>query len=202
MIKIGITGGVGCGKSSVLAYLREHTWCRIVLADEVGHLVKEKGTQCYDQLVKLLGKDILMEDGVIDRTKMAALVFAHDHLLKQVNGIIHPAVKTYIRQEMDREEAAGEVEVFFLEAALLIEAGYLPWLDELWYVYSEETVRKQRLKQGRNYTEEKCEQIMAKQLADKEFRRYAQVVIDNSADFEETKVLLAQEAKRLRIWKE
>lgn len=202
MIKIGITGGVGCGKSSVLAYLREHTQCRIVLADEAGHLVKEKGTQCYDQLVKLLGKDILMEDGGIDRAKMAALVFAHDHLLKQVNAIIHPAVKTYIRQEMDREEAAGEAEVFFLEAALLIEAGYLPWLDELWYVYSEETVRKQRLKQGRNYTEEKCEQIMAKQLADKEFRRYAQVVIDNSADFEQTKVLLAQEAKRLRIWKE
>ena len=201
MIKIGITGGIGCGKSRVLSYLAEHTRCRIVLADEAGHLVKEKGTRCYQQLLELLGAGILEADGSIHRGKMAEMIFSDEELLKQVNGIIHPAVKEYIHEAIQEEEA-GNVEVFFLEAALLIEAGYLPWLDELWYIYSDEAIRRERLRANRNYSEEKITQIMAKQLTENEFRKYAQAVIDNSKDFADTAVQLEREAKRLQVWKD
>ncbi|MBQ9991599.1 MAG: dephospho-CoA kinase [Lachnospiraceae bacterium] len=199
MIKIGVTGGVGCGKSKVLSYLAEHTGCRIILADEVGHLVKEKGTRCYHRLIQVLGTEILEEDGRIHRGKMAELIFADDKLLKEVNGIIHPAVEEYIQKIMGEEEKSGKTEVFFLEAALFIEAGYLPWVDELWYIYSREAVRRQRLKENRNYTEEKITQIMASQRTEEEFRKYASVVIDNSGDFADTAGQIKLQAERLQI---
>lgn len=202
MIKIGITGGVGCGKSRVLSYLGEHTKSRILLADEVAHLVKEPGTQCYHRLVELLGVQILTEDGSIHREKMAELIFGNEGILKQVNEILHPAVKAYILEAMKVEEEAGKTAVFFLEAALLIEAGYLPWLDELWYIYSDEEVRRKRLRESRNYSEEKILQIMEKQLKEEEFRKYAGVVIDNSKEFTWTCRQLEKEARRLQIWQD
>ena len=202
MIKIGITGGVGCGKSKVLKYIEGHTRSRILLADEVAHLVKEPGTGCYRQLVKLLGKRILREDGRICRKMMAELIFQDRELLKRVNEVIHPAVKEYVFQAMRKTEEEGREEVFFLEAALLIEAGYLPCLDELWYIYSEEAVRRERLKESRQYSEEKINQIMAKQLSEEEFRKHAHVIIDNSGNFSDTCKQIEKEGRRLQIWQE
>ena len=104
-----------------------------------------------------------------------------------------------IREFMEREKE--EIEVFFLEAALLIEAGYVPYLDELWYVFGEKEIRKKRLKESRGYSDEKIEQIMESQLSDEEFRTYASVVLDNSYDFEETFKQIKTECMRLGIWK-
>ncbi len=202
MIKIGITGGVGCGKSRVLGYIGRHTRSRILLADEVAHLVKEPGTECHRRLVELLGKGILMEDGRIHRERMAERIFQDRKLLNQVNEIVHPAVKDYVFQAMEETEQEKAAEVFFLEAALLVEAGYLPFLDELWYIYSEEAVRRRRLLEGRGYSLEKTNQIMAKQLSEEEFRRYAQVIIDNSGDFSDTCKQIEKEGRRLQIWQD
>ena len=159
MLVIGITGGVGAGKSSVLSVLKENCNCRIVLADDVGNKVKEPGQKCYGQIVELLGTDILQEDLTIDRTKMAAKIFADSEILEKVNGIIHPAVKEYILQEIETERKKKEIDVFFLEAALLIEAGYIRYLDELWYIFSAKNVRINRLKESRGYSQEKICQI-------------------------------------------
>ena len=91
---IGITGGVGAGKSLVLQLLQKHCRCRVLLADEVGNEVKLPGQPCYERLVELLGKQVLSSDGTIDRKKMAERIFADPALLDQVNGIIHPEVET------------------------------------------------------------------------------------------------------------
>ena len=143
---IGITGGVGAGKTEVLTYIRTQYKCRIILADQVGNEVKKPGTACYEQLVECLSKDVLLENGEIDKNKMAALIFHDQELRKKVNGIIHPAVTDYILWEVRKEKERKELDFFFIEAALLIECGYDRYVDELWYVFADEAVRRERLK--------------------------------------------------------
>ena len=93
MKTIGITGGVGAGKSKILAYIQTHCNCRILLADEAAHKVREPGNPCYNALVRLLGTDTLEEDGQINRQKMAAKIFADHKLLEAINAVIHPRSK-------------------------------------------------------------------------------------------------------------
>ena len=202
MLVIGITGGVGAGKSSILNALEEHCNCKIILADDVGNKVKEPGQSCYFQIVDLLGKDILKEDSTIDKLKMAEKIFANEVILKQVNNIIHPAVERYILNDIQTEREKKEIDVFFLEAALLIEAGYVPYLDELWYIFSEKNVRIKRLKDSRGYSDEKIQQIMDKQLSDDDFRKYADVILDNSNEFQNTLKQIKAECSRLGVWKD
>lgn len=179
---IGITGGVGAGKSELLAYIKQHYLCEIYLADEVAHLVKKKGTKGYEKLVALLGEQILATDGEIDKAKMAECIFNDNVILEQVNAIIHPAVQDFILQKLSKAKQSGQVELFFMEAALLIEAGYKELVDELWYVYAREEVRRGRLMQSRGYSPEKIDAILSKQLSEELFRKECDFVIDNSGE--------------------
>ena len=183
---IGITGGVGAGKSKVLKFIKSHYPCEIYLADEVAHLVKEPGTECYRALVELLGTEVLTGDGQIDRRLMADRIFKDPGLLQKVNDIIHPAVRIWLLQKYEEAKQKEEVELFFVEAALLIECGYGELVDEMWYVYAEESVRYARLAETRGYSEEKIGQIMGRQLSEEVFRRNCDFMIDNSGSFEET----------------
>ena len=202
MLIVGITGGVGAGKSSILQALKEHCNCKIVLADDVGNLVKEPGQKCYSHIVDLLGEEILQDDKRIDKIKMAQRIFADQMLLDKVNEIIHPAVEEYILNDIANERKDGNIDVFFLEAALLIEAGYVPYLDELWYIYTEKSVRIKRLKESRSYSDEKIEQIMSKQLSEEEFKKHATFVLDNSHDFDTTFAQIKNQCEFLGIWKD
>ncbi len=183
---IGITGGVGAGKSEILDYIRKHYSCEIYLADEVAHLVKQPGTKAYEELLSLLGRDVAGSDGRIDRAAMADRIFADPSLLEQVNAIIHPAVKEFLLERLARFRAAGQADFFFVEAALLIEGGYLALVDEMWYIYADEAVRRQRLKASRGYSEEKIARIMSSQLAEAQFRESCDFIIDNSGDLAES----------------
>lgn len=185
MIVIGITGGVGSGKSALLAYIKENYNCRVLLADEAAHRVKEPGQPCYNKLVELLPEDVLNEDGSINKGRMAAEIFASEKLLEEVNKIIHPAVKAYIQEEIALEREKNCIHFFFVEAALLIEDGYLNIVDDMWYVYAQEDVRRQRLLSSRGYTKEKIQAIMDSQLTEEEFKKNCRTVIDNSDSFEE-----------------
>ncbi len=182
MLFIGITGGIGAGKSELLTYIRKHYYCEIYLADEVAHLVKKKGTDCYAQLVELLGEEILGTDGEIDKAAMAGAIFANPDILQKVNAIIHPAVQTYLMEKLQAARENPEVELFFVEAALLIEAGYKGLVDELWYVYAREDIRRGRLAASRGYSEEKIADIMRSQLSEEEFRKNCDFMIDNSGE--------------------
>ena len=181
---IGITGGVGAGKSEILSYLKEHCNCRILMADRLAEELEQPGQDCYDQLLALLGREILQEDGRIDRKKMAARVFADKSLLEAVNAMIHPAVKQAILQIIRDEKEAARLDYLFIEAALLIEDGYAEIVDELWYIHTEEEVRRQRLKASRGYTDEKIDSILREQLSEEEFYGHCHYVIENSGSLE------------------
>lgn len=182
---IGITGGVGAGKSVLLSYVKEHYQCRVILADEVAHLVEEPGQECYSALVKLFGNEILGPDGTIDKKRMAEKIFADSAVLEQVNAIVHPAVKEFILREITQSRREEKEDFLFVEAALLIEGGYGEILDELWYIHAREDVRRSRLKAGRAYSDEKIDRILGEQLSEEAFRRHCRVVIDNSGSLAE-----------------
>lgn len=182
---IGITGGVGAGKSALLKYIGENYKCRIILADEAAHKVKEPGQPCYEKLIALLSSDILCEDGTIDKGKMAARIFESQELLEKVNQIVHPAVKEMILKEIMNAKQEGAIDFFFLEAALLIEGGYLNIVDEMWYIHAREDIRRKRLRTSRNYSDEKIDAIMKAQLTEEGFRQNCTVTIDNSDGLKE-----------------
>lgn len=177
---IGITGGVGAGKSALLSYIGEKYHCRILLADEIAHKVKEPGQACYEELINLFSPEILNEDGTIHKGKMAARIFESEDLLRKVNSLIHPAVKKMILDEIAAAKAEKKIDFLFVEAALLIEDGYLDIVDEMWYIYAREEIRRGRLKESRNYSDDKIDAIMNSQLREEDFRKYCSVVIDNS----------------------
>ena len=184
---IGITGGVGAGKSVVLNHLKENYPCEVLVADDIGNEVKMPGGRCYEAFIELVGGEIVKEDGTIDRAKAAEIIFADDALLDKVNALIHPAVKEEFFERTAKARMNDEIKFVFMEAALLIEAGYVPELDELWYVCAGEQLRAKRLAEARGYSAERIEGIMEQQLTDAEFRKYADRVIVNDGTIEELK---------------
>ncbi len=183
---IGITGGVGAGKTEILQYVKKHYYCEVWLADQVAHKVQEPGQPCYDRLVEILGKGILKPDGTIDRTIMASMIFQDKELLLQVNALVHPAVQEYLLERVKEATENPRVELFFIEAALLIETGYKEIVDEMWYIYADEEVRHKRLECSRGYSPAKITQIMENQLSEEAFRSSCDFVIDNSGAQEES----------------
>jgi len=182
---IGITGGVGSGKSLVLNYLAEKYDSRVVKADEVGHLLMRPGKQCYQPVIDVFGVKIVNEDGTLNRKAIAEIAFSEPIMLKRLNRIIHPAVKEYIKSEI-RKAREDEIAYFFVEAALLIEDGYGGIYDELWGVYCEETVRQERLQLERGYTKEHIDSLIKNQLSPEEYEAHCDFMIYNSEDREHT----------------
>ena len=182
---IGITGGVGSGKSRVLSYMETKYRAVICQADHVAWKLQEPGQKCYTKIVTCFGENILNDDGTINREKLGRIVFADKDKLLEINQIMHPAVKEYILEWIQREQA-NETTYFIIEAALLLEENYNQICDEMWYIYCHESIRRERLKLNRGYTDEKIDAIIASQLYEEIFRRECQIVIDNSGDFEDT----------------
>ena len=104
---IGITGGVGAGKSAILEFLAQNYNARVIYSDIVANDIKKKGYPAYDELVMLLGEGILGDDGEIDKKKMAEAIFGDEKLLSKVNNILHPAVNTFIINIIDIEKRAA-----------------------------------------------------------------------------------------------
>ena len=186
---IGITGGVGSGKTEVRNLIDGMTKCFIIRADELAKSLEVRGEVCFDPLIELLGEGVLQENGEIDPKKMAQMIFAEEsgNLRDKVNGIVHPAVKKRILSMIKEADNEKKVEFFFIEAALLIEDHYDLIVDELWYIYADEDVRRQRLRDSRGYSDEKINRIMATQSSDEVFRKYCKVIIDNSGTLEDTR---------------
>lgn len=182
---IGITGGVGAGKSAILDYLKNKPDTKVMLADEIAHELMMPGTQCYDRLKAEFGtEDIYQKDGFFDRIKLAQVIFSDDEKRKKLNGIVHPAVRKYVIGQAAYERKEGKIKLLVLEAALLIEEHYDEICDELWYIYTSEENRRIRLKKQRNYSDEKIDEIFKSQLTDEKFRKACRVVIDNNGTIE------------------
>lgn len=182
---IGVTGGIGAGKSAVLKWIEEHYNCTVVYADTVAKRLQRPGTACSDRLVEALGQE------TVDR--LQELMFRDPAIKQTVESIVHPAVKEWIEHDI---EAASRrrLDYYFLEAALLIECGYRDIVDEMWYIYAPTDVRVKRLMGSRGYTRERAEGIVESQLSDEEYRAGSDVTIDNGGKLEDT---YAQVAARL-----
>lgn len=176
---IGITGGVGAGKSEVLNFIAGRYDATVVEADQVGYLVMQPGKEAYEPVAELFGPSVVKEDQTLNREKIAQIVFEDRQLLEKLNAIIHPAVKRYIRRAIQMEQEAG-TEIFVVEAALLIEDKYDEICDELWYIYTSEKNRRERLKLNRGYSDEKIDNIFASQLSESTYREVCREEIDNN----------------------
>lgn len=194
---IGITGGVGAGKSAILDYLEKNYKVKNLIADEIAHDLMKPGTECYEKLLRVLPAEVYQEDNEsIDRKALAKELFSSTELREKVNSIVHPAVKQFIRDEIAEQQKMEALDYLVIEAALLIEDHYDEICDELWYIYTSEEQRKKRLIENRGYSEEKVEQIFQSQLSEEVYRQKCQIVIDNNGTREETFYQIAQVMKQ------
>ena len=183
---VGITGGIGSGKSQVLSHLELEYRAKVRQLDAVARELQKQGTVCYQEIVHAFGCDILLNNGDLDRQKMAAIIFSSPRKRQLLNAIVHPHVKEWIRHDIFLEKKQNTF-LYAIEAALLIEDNYREICDEIWYIFTEKSVRMIRLEESRMYTKDKILQIMDSQLSEKKFRENADVVIDNTGDFKDTK---------------
>ncbi len=184
---IGITGGVGSGKSEVLRCLAKiYPRTAVIYADELTAALQKKGGKLYEAMVELFGEAYLLPDGELDRGKIARLVFGNEEELKRLNDTTHPIVVETIVNMINEAKTKEKTDFFFVEAALLIETGFDKICDELWYIYAQKKVRIQRLKESRGYTDKQIADMFDRQLSEEEFRKHCQVVIDNSGELEES----------------
>ena len=181
---IGLTGAVGAGKSTILNILKEKFNAHIIEADKVGHLVMKKGQSAFDKILQSFGNDILAADGEIDRIALGKIVFGNEENRGKINEIVHPEVKKYIEDKIKSIQANDKDALIVVEAALLIEGGYKKLCDEMWYVYLEDSLRRQRLKESRGYDDKKIDDILSGQLSDADFRESCDFVIDNGSDID------------------
>ena len=176
----GITGGAGTGKSEVIKMLQQNFGGFVIMSDEVARELMQKGNISYQLIVEYFGRDILMDDGEIDRKKLADHVFNNKEALEKLNSMTHPYVKDEIRKLIAEAEASGECRFVALESAILLECGYEDICDEFWYVYTKPEIRRQRMKETRNYSDEKVASVMRNQQPDEVFFKQCSFVIENN----------------------
>lgn len=195
MYIIGLTGGIGTGKSVVAQILAEQE-AVILNADLVGHEAYLPGAPAYEDIVAEFGKDVVAEDGTIDRKKLGPIVFSSPEKLARLNAITHPRMKEMMRGKL--AEAAREgAEVAVLEAALLFDAGWDDLTDEVWVtVVDAETAAMRASERSGIPVEQVLERIQKAQMASDERIRRSDVVIDTSGRIEDTK------RRTLEAWSE
>jgi dephospho-CoA kinase len=199
MLRLGITGGIASGKSVVARMLRDLGF-PVLDADNLGHELMKPGTPAFAEIVSEFGTGVLDAAGRIDRKKLAAVVFANRGKLDKLNAILHPRVE----QEMARKFAEFErdgVTAAFVEAALLVEAGYQKRLDGLVVAWCEPAQQVARLR-ARGMSEEEAQKRIASQMPVEEKLKYATEKIDCSGTLAETQRQVEAFAGKLRQVKE
>ncbi len=180
---IGLTGGIAGGKSLVSQQLAERG-AVVIDADKLGHEAYRKGSETFRAVVDAFGEDVVGGDGEIDRKALGAKVFAEPAARRRLEAIVWPAMRGMMEERLAELRAKNRA-VAVLEAALLIEADWLPLVDEVWLVTaSPETVR-QRLAERNGMTAEQADSRVRAQLSSEERRAYADVVIENDGSLDE-----------------
>jgi len=196
MLRVGLTGGIGCGKSTVAAMMRD-AGCCVIEADPLAHRLTEPGTPAHAEIVKEFGRDVLLPDGHVDRKKLGPIVFADPAKLQRLNQIVHPCVieeQERLLAEFAKERPDG---VAVVEAALLIEAGYHKRLDRLVVVWCRPEQQRERLR-ARGMSDADIEKRIAAQMPLDAKRRLADDEIDSSATLEETRRQVEALVKRFK----
>jgi dephospho-CoA kinase len=196
MKRLGITGGIASGKSVVAGMLRGMGF-HVLDADGLGHTLMEPGTPAYEEIVREFGAGVTGADGRIDRGTLAAVVFRDRGKLQLLNGILHPRVEQEIVRQFGAWEKGGVRDAAFVEAALLVEAGYQRNLDGLVVAWSRPEQQMERLR-ARGLSEEEARQRIAAQMPAEDKLQYATEKIDCSGSLEQTRREVEALAERLR----
>jgi dephospho-CoA kinase len=196
MLRLGLTGGIASGKSAVACMLRELGFS-VLDADSLAHKLIEPGQPAHSEVLAAFGAAIIGEKSCIDRAKLGAIVFADPEKIKLLNTIVHPRVREAILRQLDQWERNGNLDVVFVEAALLVEAGFTKDLDGLVVTWSTPEQQFQRLL-ARGLSETEAKQRIASQLPVAAKLREATETIDCSGSLEETRTQVEALAVRLR----
>ena len=180
---IGLTGGIASGKSAVSQLLAARG-ALVIDADKVGHEAYRPGNPPYDAVIATFGRDVVAEDGSIDRRALGAKVFGDDTKRQQLQDIVWPWMRDTMEQRLAALRAKGEP-VVVIEAAVLIEANWMPLVDEVWLVVTERDVARARLMARNGFSAEDADRRIDAQLTNEERARHAQVIIDNSGTLED-----------------
>jgi dephospho-CoA kinase len=181
---IGLTGGIGSGKSTVAALLEEFG-ATVIHADTVGHETYRPHTPGWQRIVDAFGPEVLAADATVDRRKLGAIVFSDPQALMRLNAIVQPLIFAEVGRCLDAYRAAAHAQPVVFEAAVLIEANWLSLVDEVWLVVASRDAVVERLGQQRGLPPADVAARIAAQLGDAERRRYAQVVVPNTGTLEE-----------------
>ncbi len=192
---IGLTGGIGSGKSTVSQCLAE-LGAKIIDADKVGHEVFKPNTEAWREVVATFGQEILTPRGEIDRKKLGKIVFSKPESLSRLNRIMHPRIIDMIKAQIEEYRQQG-VDVVVLEAAILIEANWTSLADEVWVTVAPEVMVLERLKQQRGLEEKQTLARIRSQLSSEERIKHADVVINNDGDLDEMKAKVKELWERL-----
>lgn len=178
---IGVMGGVGSGKSTVLNYLENNYEANIIEADKVAKEVMLPGNDVYNEIVKTFPEVIV--DNKIDSKKLAEIVFNDKEQLEKLNSITHPGA---VKEIVSRIKSSKN-RIIVVESAILLGSGVEQYCDELWFVFCNRDTRIKRLIQTRGYSKEKCISVIESQPADEEYNKEADEFIDNSYSEENTR---------------
>ena len=191
MMVLGLTGGVGAGKSRILELFSHDYGAQVIQADLVARKLEDPGQPGLTGLVSLFGTGILQKDGTLDRKGFADRIFGNPEALKRVNALIHPLTWNEIKRQI-RESSA---ELIVVEAALFDERSR-EVCQYLLYVDTQDEIRLQRLMENRGYSREKCLDIMKNQADRNDFLKLADFVIDNSGSLEEARLQIRRILKK------
>lgn len=179
---LGITGGVGSGKSRILAILKEDYGFHVIQADQVAKDLMQPGMESYLAVVGYLGPSVLLEDKSLDRAAMAEIIFHDPEKRRGVDERTHPLV-----WKVAMEEAMAAKEDRVVIEAAIPSKEFRDKCSEMWYVYTSRENRIKRLGENRGYTVEKTLAIMENQVSEETFRAFSDAVIDNNGTLEETR---------------
>ena len=177
---IGITGGVGAGKSTVVGILQKHYTTEYLHCDAIAHDLMERGGSAHEELISVFGEDLVNGDGTLNRSKLYERAFLGDRV-EELNACVHPKVRIYVEERIGTLKAAGFDGLVLIEAALLIEAGYQDICDEMWYVHAPVSMRRARLKANRGYSDERVDSIMEEQASEDVFFAQSDFVVYNDS---------------------
>ena len=177
---IGITGGIGAGKSELLTELANRDDSIVIFADKLAKDLMMPGEVCYDDICRLFsGLEAFDENGYLITSNISRIIFGDDSFRIKLNSIVHPAVRKRILEMVSWAKHNSTYKFFFLEAALLLEEGYDRICEEIWYIYASKETRCRRLMNSRGYSRDKAYSIISSQLDEEEFRKRCQRIIDN-----------------------
>lgn len=178
---IGLTGGIGSGKSVVGGMLAE-LGAYVIDTDKVGHRVYTPGSEGFGRIVETFGHEVVAADGTIDRKKLGAVIFADAEQRGALNAIVHPLIFREILREVGEQRQAGFTGPIVLEAPILVEAKGTGLVEQIWVVAAPPDAVRARLTASRAMTSAEIEARVAAQLDDAERRRHADVIIENDGD--------------------